>query len=274
MSLVRPGSHCPKCGTPIPWYRNLPVATWIFQGGRCAVCKCRIPVRYVLVEAFCALLAGAWCLLALRGQWPTTADAAGWIVLALCGVPIALIDWDTYEIPDGLVVLAGVGAFAARQILSDDPLYALPILLRDALLSCGLLYALSFVSRVGLGWLGKFALGLLRGTRPDRRRLRKPLPSLLLRWARLGSDVEALGLGDVSLALASGAALGFPSVLLGLPLAAILGVAGHLLLPRAAMASKARVVGLDPHALPFGPFLVVGFLVASLVLASRSWGMP
>ena len=30
-SVVKPASHCPDCGTDIPWYRNLPVLTWIFQ---------------------------------------------------------------------------------------------------------------------------------------------------------------------------------------------------------------------------------------------------
>lgn len=266
MSVVRPASHCPKCGTPIPWYRNIPVATWLLQRGRCAVCACAIPVRYVLVEAVCACLAVAWCLMALRGVWPDPASAAGWIAFAMVGVPIALVDWDTFEIPDGLVVVAFSVATLLRLSLADDPFEQLLPIASGALMSAGFLYALSFGARVGLGWWGSLARRILGSGRDGRRRHRTSF-SLLLRWARFDRDTEALGLGDVSLALAAGAALGFPSIAYGLPIAAVLGVAGHFLRPREAAITQARQAGLDEQALPFGPFLVGGFLVASILVS-------
>lgn len=273
MSLSRPASHCPQCGTPIPWYRNLPVATWLLQRGRCAVCRCGIPVRYVLVEAACAGLGAMWCLGAIDGLWGDPSLAAGWIAFALAGVPIALIDWDTFEIPDGLVVVAGCLGLGARLAFSEDPLEALPGILRDALLACGALYALSFGARVGLGWLGGAARALLhRGA--EGRRKHRILFGVVLRWARFDADVEALGLGDVSLALAAGAALGFPSIVLGLPIAAMLGVIAHLLRPGDRARQQAHQAGLDPQALPFGPFLLAGFLIASAALASGRLPIP
>ena len=36
-SLVRPGSHCPRCGTAIRWYDNIPVVSWVLLRGRCRV---------------------------------------------------------------------------------------------------------------------------------------------------------------------------------------------------------------------------------------------
>lgn len=272
MSVIRPASHCPKCGTPIPWYRNLPVATWLLQRGRCAVCACDIPVRYVLVEATCAAIGGVWCLMAVRGVWPDPALAAGWIIFAMAGVPIALIDWDTFEIPDGLVVLAFATAALARLLVVDFPVEQIPEVATGALLSAGLLYALSFGARVGLGWWGRLSHRLLKTGRVKRLHHRTVF-ALMLRWARFDQDTEALGLGDVSLALAAGAALGFPSVAFGLPIAALLGVVGHLLRPRAAAIDQARQAGLDDQALPFGPFLVVGFLLAS-ILVSVGWLPP
>ena len=38
-SVVTPRSHCPHCNTLIPWYLNIPVASWLFLRGKCASCK-------------------------------------------------------------------------------------------------------------------------------------------------------------------------------------------------------------------------------------------
>src|SRR5688572_13899648 len=49
-SLLRPGSHCPHCQTPVrPWH-NIPVLSWLALRGRCARCRQPIGVRYPLVE--------------------------------------------------------------------------------------------------------------------------------------------------------------------------------------------------------------------------------
>jgi len=56
MSLSRPGSHCPKCGHPIRWYDNLPIAGWLLLCGKCRDCKAAISARYPLVELAIALL--------------------------------------------------------------------------------------------------------------------------------------------------------------------------------------------------------------------------
>ena len=35
MSLATPASHCPKCGSKIRWYDNIPVVSYIILGGKC-----------------------------------------------------------------------------------------------------------------------------------------------------------------------------------------------------------------------------------------------
>jgi len=49
-------SFCPVCNKDIPWYRNIPLFTWVAQRGKCAECGCRIPFRYFAVELLTAVV--------------------------------------------------------------------------------------------------------------------------------------------------------------------------------------------------------------------------
>ncbi len=55
-SLVMPPSHCPKCGTRLRWYENVPVLAWLALRGRCRNCKGPISFQYPLIEAVSAAL--------------------------------------------------------------------------------------------------------------------------------------------------------------------------------------------------------------------------
>ncbi len=60
MSVQEPRrSFCPHCKTPIPWYLNLPVLSWLMLRGRSACCRRPIALRYWLVELGTALLFAA-----------------------------------------------------------------------------------------------------------------------------------------------------------------------------------------------------------------------
>lgn len=59
-SVVYPPSACMQCETPIRWYDNLPIVSWLVRRGRCRQCAASVPVRYLLVEVAgvgCSLLA-------------------------------------------------------------------------------------------------------------------------------------------------------------------------------------------------------------------------
>ncbi len=58
-SIVKPGSHCEKCGHYLKWYENIPLLSYIFLGGHCKKCKTPIGFVYFMTE----LLSG--CLFAL-----------------------------------------------------------------------------------------------------------------------------------------------------------------------------------------------------------------
>lgn len=55
LSLVRPGSSCPKCRKKIRPSDNIPVLSFILLGGKCRSCGARIPLSYPLVEALTPL---------------------------------------------------------------------------------------------------------------------------------------------------------------------------------------------------------------------------
>lgn len=55
-SIVAPASKCPKCQTPLKWYHNIPVLSYIFLRGKCAFCNEKISIQYPLVELFTGII--------------------------------------------------------------------------------------------------------------------------------------------------------------------------------------------------------------------------
>jgi leader peptidase (prepilin peptidase) / N-methyltransferase len=45
-SVIRPRSRCPGCGTPIAWYDNIPILSWLILRGRCRACAQGISIQY------------------------------------------------------------------------------------------------------------------------------------------------------------------------------------------------------------------------------------
>lgn len=58
-SLVHPRSRCPRCGTQIAGYDNIPIVSWLLLRGRCRHCGAPISPRYPAVELITALLFAA-----------------------------------------------------------------------------------------------------------------------------------------------------------------------------------------------------------------------
>src|SRR6059058_5090993 len=56
MSVVHPRSACPKCGSPVASYDNIPVLSWMILRGKCRNCKTPISPRYWIVELLTGLL--------------------------------------------------------------------------------------------------------------------------------------------------------------------------------------------------------------------------
>lgn len=55
-SIIKPGSHCPKCNHKLSWYENIPVLSYIFLGGKCKNCKQKISIIYPIIEILTSFL--------------------------------------------------------------------------------------------------------------------------------------------------------------------------------------------------------------------------
>ncbi len=98
LSIVKPGSRCPHCQTPIRPYDNIPLVSFLVLRGRCRTCRAPISWRYPLVEAIAGLLlASLWLHFAPSGAWvPFVADA----VFGLMLVAVFFIDLDHQIVPN------------------------------------------------------------------------------------------------------------------------------------------------------------------------------
>jgi leader peptidase (prepilin peptidase)/N-methyltransferase len=127
-SLVRPGSHCPKCQTSLKWYDNLPIFGWLFLRGKCRYCGTPISAQYPLIEMLAAfllvILYYAYYFTTLNDSFEYLGPMATWPVYAvhvalLSGLLAAtLIDARHYIIP---VSIPWVLTLAAVVVL---PVYA------------------------------------------------------------------------------------------------------------------------------------------------------
>jgi len=56
LSIVSPGSRCPRCLSPVKPYDNIPVLSWLILRGKCRNCGLPISPMYPIVELTTGLL--------------------------------------------------------------------------------------------------------------------------------------------------------------------------------------------------------------------------
>jgi len=49
-SIVFPASKCQSCQTPLKWWHNIPILSWLFLQGKCYFCHEKISAQYPIVE--------------------------------------------------------------------------------------------------------------------------------------------------------------------------------------------------------------------------------
>lgn len=96
--FVRTPSHCMTCGHTLKWYENIPLFSWLIQGGACRHCGVKLSRQYPLVEAANGVM---WLVTALmfRGDWVTVGLYCGLFSLLMV---LSVIDWRTFTIPNGI----------------------------------------------------------------------------------------------------------------------------------------------------------------------------
>ena len=119
-SIVSPPSHCPKCNSPIKWYQNIPILSWLALRGKCANCKAPISPRYICVELLGGLLflaAFLWLWLPTVPLWfAVTHVVVMWIWIALM-IAGSFIDFDHQLLPD-FTTVGGMILGVAESLVS------------------------------------------------------------------------------------------------------------------------------------------------------------
>ncbi len=186
LSIVRPRSACPRCGTPIRARDNIPVFSWLLLRGRCRRCRAAISPRYLVVELITALL-----FLGCYARFDLTLLTAKFCVLVALLIALIFTDAETKLLPDSLTlpglaagvlfsVFVPVNDLAARLAPGLVPIAARPeawrvLSLADSLL--GALLGASFIYGAGMIY-------------------------------KLTRHIEGMGFGDVKLMAMIGAFLG------------------------------------------------------------------
>jgi leader peptidase (prepilin peptidase)/N-methyltransferase len=214
-SVVSPRSKCPRCGSGIAGYDNIPIVSWLILRAKCRQCGLPISPIYPVVELSIALV---W--VASFYFYGPTLTAVRIAIFATILFGVAATDAKHYLIPDGftvsglifLIATSVAGLFFQSRLPFADPVDAI----FGACVGAG---AITII-----GWLGEVAL-----------------------------KKEAMGFGDSTLMAMAGAALGPSRALLtifaGALLAAVIFLA--FVYPIGWLRARSR---REPFALPLVPF--------------------
>ena len=144
--FVKTSSHCMSCGHNLKWYENIPVLSWLLQGGKCRACGVKLSAQYPIVEA---LNAAMWVLTGViyRGDWLTVCL---YCILFSMLLVLTVIDWRTFTIPNGVnLTIFILGLIRLATDLKQWPLYVVGML--SVSLVFLLLYVLTGGNGLGMG---------------------------------------------------------------------------------------------------------------------------
>lgn len=120
-NIAFPASHCPRCETPLKWYHNIPLLSWVFLRGKCAFCNHPISFQYPLVELSTAIIFG------ICSFEPSLKDAILFSLVFTLLLALSIIDLRYKAVPDSLSLSALLLVVFTGDILlsmQDALLYA------------------------------------------------------------------------------------------------------------------------------------------------------
>jgi len=264
VSIVSPGSRCPRCRKPIKPYDNIPVLGWLLLRGKCRNCALPISPMYPLVEFATGLI-----FVLTWYEFDISLLTLKWLLFSCLIIVLVVTDFRVRILPD-LVNFPGLAmglALAFRVPIGDSTAGMLFFLLgfRNFPFQTELLF--NVLNAV---------LGALVGS--------------MLLWGaaalyKLVRKRDGMGMGDVKMMAMVGAFLGprgaFLTILLGTLLGSVIGVLWIVLLYlfgwKRAVAQRASKRGLGSVAglrwtiaaqyqLPLGTFLGIGAMAVAYAL--------
>ena len=269
LSVVRPGSACPKCKKSIAFYDNVPVLSWLLLRGQCRNCHTRISPRYLVVELLTGLL-----FLACYWHFGWTLSMLKYCVLSFLLLGLIYTDAETKLLPDKMTLpgLALGIVFSILVPVNDMASQFLPGMVNWPFSADISERLISLVDSLLGGMVGaSFIYGA---------------GAIYLRWRK----AEGMGFGDVKLMAMVGAFLGIKLTVFTIFTASLTGSLfglgtvfvvwvkrTHRFMKRLANARAARQrawqsaqVVYRSYQMPFGVFLGAMAIVATF-FGNRLW---
>ena len=264
VSIVSPGSRCPRCLKPIKPYDNIPVFGWLLLRGKCRNCALPISPMYPLVEFSTGLI-----FVLTYYEFDISLLTLKWLIFSCLVIVLVVTDFRVRILPD-LVNFPGLAmglALAFRVPIGDS--------------TAGMLFFLlgfrSFPFQTELLFnVLNAVLGALVGS--------------MLLWGaaalyKLVRKRDGMGMGDVKMMAMVGAFLGsrgaFLTILLGTLLGSVIGILWIAVLylfgwkrtvaQRASKRGLGSIAGLrwtiaSQYQLPLGTFLGIGAMAVAYAL--------
>ena len=227
ISIIHPRSHCISCKTPLRFYNNIPVISFLLLRGRCKNCRAKISPRYLIVE----ILSGIICVLSVW-KFGITLQTFFYVIFLFCLVVVTFIDIEHMIIPNAITI-PGIFIGIVYGVMRTD-WGNLTIFLTD---SNSHLYKVASI--IGSQPVFDSIFGAILGG---------GLLYLIALLYLIIRKKEGMGMGDVKLLAMIGAFLGWKSIIYVTLISSVLGTIVGL-----AIIFYKR--GDIKYALPFGPFL-------------------
>lgn len=112
-NIAFPASKCQSCQTPLKWYHNIPIFSWIFLKGKCGFCKDPIAIQYPIVEFITGLIFVA-LFIKVGLVWYLPFVAASFAAL----FALVMIDFKYMAVPDSVNFAALLFALVQPDFLN------------------------------------------------------------------------------------------------------------------------------------------------------------
>jgi len=232
MSLIRPRSSCVHCKTPLKWYENVPLLSFIFLHGRCSQCRQRISLRYPFVELITGII-----FVVLYRRFGININFYSYAFFFCLLIVISFIDIAYHAIPIYLCFLGiavGLGISVVKSIILVRQwvfnIYNFPLIvaIKGMIVGFGLAYLFKFFG-------DQFMAFYLAARKKE----------------SIEGEKESLGLGDVDF-------LGMVGVFMGIQGAVmVFFIAPFLALFYALLA----IIFRRSHLIPYLPYLSVASVI-------------
>lgn len=210
-SIIKPRSHCEKCGHILAWYELIPILSFLFLKGKCKNCKTPLSYLYLFSEFFCGVLfAISYYSFGFSYNFLIA------LIISSLLIIVTVSDITYMIIPDRFIVICSILVIIIKAIFC--PLNTFLYSLLSGVASFAVMFA-------------------------------------IMKFGNYVFKKETLGGADVKLMFFVGLCLEPFLSLLVIVFASFIALPVSLLL----------LVKEKEHAIPFGPFIVIGLMIVFLM---------